>query len=58
MIDTKLPVKSVVADSPTILVQIEKLPEYNAADEVVQEDQAVLERDERDCGLWTVPFFI
>ena len=58
MIDTKLPVKSVVADSPTMLVQIEKLPEYNAADEVVQEDQAVLERDERDCGLWTVPFFI
>ena len=45
MIDTKLPVKSVVADSPTMLVQIEKLPEYNAADEVVQEDQAALERD-------------
>ena len=55
MIDTKLPVKSVVADSPTMLVQIEKLPEYNAADEVVREDQAALERD---CGLWTVPFFI
>ena len=58
MIDTKLPVKSVVADSPTMLVQIEKLPEYNAADEVVEKDQAALERDERDYGLWTVPFFI
>ena len=31
-----------------MLVQIENLPDYNAADEVVQEDQAALERDERE----------
>ena len=31
-----------------MLVQIENLPDFNAADEVVQEDQAALERDERE----------
>ena len=43
-----MPEKLVVVDSPIMLVQIENLPDYNAADEVVQEDQAALERDERE----------
>ena len=31
-----------------MLVQKENLPDFNAADEVVQEDKAALERDKRE----------